>query len=237
MAVSLLSNPVHALVEVLTLRKLVFLFVLLAPLLLIPLVAGSLWWTFAFGLAFTLLASNTMNFYPLSHHTVMLVPVFFAAVPAGMLRISRWVGAQGGDGARALRGLAVGVLVASVLATLRLGALVDNGSFKNWPHAVPYALEEAERARFEWVRGVARGLPPEATVAVSNLLGAHFSARDGVSLYPEVKDADYVVLHAKDVQPKGGVFNVRRVERRGYTVIDRHGDEIFVLRRDAPAGP
>ncbi len=232
-ASSLLSNPAHAVYEVLALKKLVFLAVLLAPLLLTPLFAGAAWWTFGFGLAFTLLASNSVNFYALSHHTVMLFPVMFAAAPAGIGRVSTWVGQHGGDERRCVRALGVGVLVASLLATQRMGALTDNGSFAGWPHAVPYALGETEQARYTWLRGVAQGLPPEASVAVSNHVGAHFSARDHVVFYPEVKDADYQVLHRKDLHPKGGAVNVRSLERRGYVLVDRWDQDIFVLRRKA----
>jgi len=234
-AASVLGNPAHALYEALALRKLVFLLVMLAPLLLLPVLAGSLWWTFAFGLAFTLLASNAMNFFALSHHTVMLFPVFFAAVPAGIERASEIIERLGGARGRGVRALGVGVLVASVLATQRMGALIDNGSFDGWPHAVPYALDAAMLARLQWLRAVEAGLPREASLAVSNGVGAHFSTRDSVFFYPEVKDADYLVLYRLDVHPKGGAMNVRAIERRGYTLIDRHGDEIFVLRRTAPA--
>ena len=234
---SVLSNPAHALYEAVALRKLVFLGVMLAPLLLTPVLAGSLWWTFAFGLAFTLLASNTMNYFALSHHTVMLFPVFFAAVPAGIERASKIVERLGGDRERAVRALGVGVLVASMLATQRMGALINNGSFAGLPHAVPYALDDAMRGRLQWLRAVAAGLPREASVAVSNGVGAHFSTRDKVSFYPEVKDADYLVLYRLDLHPKGGAMNVGALERRGYTLIDRHEDEIFVLRRAAVIGP
>ncbi|HEY0139059.1 MAG TPA: DUF2079 domain-containing protein [Nannocystis sp.] len=234
-AASVLSNPAHAVYEALALRKLVFVLVLLAPLLLLPVLAGSLWWTFAFGLAFTLLASNTMNYFALSHHTVMLFPVFFAAAPAGIDRAAEFFERFGGDRGRAVRALGVGVLVASLLATQRMGALIKNGSFAGWPHAVPYALDEAMLARLQWVRAVEVGLPREASLAVSNSVGAHFSARDNVYFYPEVKDADYLVLARLDVHPKGGAMNVRGLERRGYTLIDRHEDEIFVLRRTGQA--
>ena len=230
-AASLLTNPAHAVVEVLTRPKLVYLAVMLAPLLLLPLLAGSLWWTFAFGLAFTLLASNAMNFSPLSHHTVMLFPVFFAAAPAGIERLAALVARLGGDPGRAVRGLGVGVLVASALATHRLGALVDNDSFRGWPHAVPRALDEAAQARYAWLRAAEQALPRDASLVVSNHVGAHFSARDHVAMYPEHKDGEYLVLHRKDVHPKGGAVDVGRFERRGYTLIDRHADEIFVFRR------
>ena len=230
-ATSLLANPAHAVFQVLTLRKLVFLAVMLAPLLLLPLLAGPLWWTFGFGLAFTLLASNGMNFFPLSHHTVMLFPVLFAAAPAGIERAAAIVERLGGDRARCVRALGVGVLVASLLASQRMGALIDNGSFASGPHAVPYALDESQLARLAWLRGVEATLPREAALAVTNSVGAHFAARDQVSFYPEVKDADFLVLHRMDLHPKGGKVNVPALERRGYVLIDRHADEIFVLRR------
>lgn len=231
-ATSLLTNPGHALTQVLTGPKLVFLAVLLAPLLLLPVLAGRRWWTFGFGLAFTLLASNTMNYYPLSHHTVMLFPVFFAAMPAAIERCAGWVERMGGDRERALRGLGVGVLVAALLATLRLGALVDNGSFRAWPQALSYRLDEGQQARLAWLREVGRGLPATASLAVSNSVGAHFSARDMVFLYPGVKDADWLILHRKDVQPKGGSVDVTRFTRRGYVLSGQWEDEIFVLRRE-----
>ena len=233
-AASLLSNPWHVSLEVLTTPKLVFLAVLLAPLLLLPLLAGRRWWTFGFGLAFTLLASNTMNYSPLSHYTVMLFPALFAATPAAIDRASRWVGRVGGDVDRAVRGLGFGVLVASLLTTLRLGALLENGSFRGWPHALCYRLDETQVARLAWLREVKQGLAPTASVVVSNHVGAHFSARDAVFMYPGVKDADWLILHRKDVNPKGGVVDVRRLTRRGYVLAAQWEDEIFVLRRGEP---
>jgi hypothetical protein len=71
-------------------------------------------------------------------------------------------------------------------------------------------------------------------VAVSNSVGAHFSARDMVFLYPGVKDADWLILHRKDVQPKGGSVDVTRLTRRGYVLSAQWEDEIFVLRREGP---
>lgn len=233
-AASLLTNPWHALLEVLTGPKLVFLAVLLAPLLLLPVVAGRRWWTFGFGLAFTLLATNTMNYYPLSHYTVMLFPALFAATPTGIEAVARWVGRQGGDVDRAVRGVGVGVLVASLLTTLRLGALVENGSFRGWPHGLVYGLDAAQEARVRWLREVKRGLPATASVVVSNHVGSHFSARDTIFMYPGVKDADWLILHRTDVSPKGGAVDVGRWTRRGYVLESQWEAEIFVLRRIGP---
>ena len=230
---SLLSNPAHAVYEVLSAPKLVFLAVLLAPLMLLPLLAGRRWWTYGFGLAFTLLASNTMNYYALSHYTLMLFPVLFAATPAAIDRAAGIALRLGGDRERALRGLGVAVLVASLLATLRLGALVENGSFRGSPHVLPYRLSEAQRGRIAWLRAVAGGIPATASVAASNHVGAHFSARDGVAMYPQVKDADWLVLHSRDLQPKGGAVDVGRFTRRGYVLVEQWEQEIYVLRRDA----
>lgn len=230
-AASLVSNPWHALIEVLTGPKLVFLAVVLAPLMLLPLLAGRRWWTFGFGLAFTLLASNAMNYAPLSHYTVMLFPALFAATPAAIARGSRWVGRVGGDVDRAVRALGVAVLVAASLTTLRLGALLENGSFRGWPHALSYHLDATQLARLAWLREVRRGLPATASVVVSNHVGAHFTARDTVFMYPGVKDADWLILHRMDVSPKGGAVDVGRLTRRGYVLEAQWADEIFVLRR------
>lgn len=233
-AATVLGNPGYVLTQVLIARKLVFLAVMLAPLLLVPLCAGPLWWTFGYGLAFTLLATNPMNYAPLSHYSVVLFPLLFAAAPAGISRVAALVERLGGDAGRATRALGVGVLVASVLATLRLGALVDNGSLRGFPHSLVYALDDAAQAQYQWLRAAAERVPPDASIAASNHVGAHFSARDRVYFYPEVKDADYLIVHRKDLRPKGGDVDVEALRRRGYVLIDHFDKEIFVLRRGDP---
>lgn len=233
-AATVLGNPGYVLTQVLIARKLVFLAVMLAPLLLVPLCAGPLWWTFGYGLAFTLLATNPMNYAPLSHYSVVLFPLLFAAAPAGISRVAALVERLGGDAGRATRALGVGVLVASVLATLRLGALVDNGGMRGFPHSLVYALDDAAQAQYQWLRAAAERVPPDASIAASNHVGAHFSARDRVYFYPEVKDADYLIVHRKDLRPKGGDVDLEGLRRRGYVLIDHFDKEIFVLRRGDP---
>ena len=85
-----------------------------------------------------------------------------------------------------------------------------------------------------WLREVRRGLPATASVVVSNHVGAHFTARDTVFMYPGVKDADWLILHRMDVSPKGGAVDVGRLTRRGYVLEAQWADEIFVLRRIEP---
>jgi uncharacterized membrane protein len=230
-AATLLANPGYVLTQVLVARKLLFLFVMLAPLLLLPLFAGPLWWTFGYGLAFTLLASNAMNYAPLSHYAVVLFPLLFAAAPAGVARVSALVERLGGDAARASRALGIGVLVASVAASLRLGALVDNGSYRGFPHALVYALDDHARARHAWLVAAASRIPAEASVSASNHVGAQVSARDRVYFYPDVEDADYLIVHRTDLRPKGGEVDIAALERRGYVLIDRFDRDVFVLRR------
>ena len=92
----------------------------------------------------------------------------------------------------------------------------------------------ATRARLAWLREVRRGLPATASVVVSNHVGAHFTARDTVFMYPGVKDADWLILHRMDVSPKGGAVDVGRLTRRGYVLEAQWADEIFVLRRIEP---
>jgi uncharacterized membrane protein len=230
-AATLLANPGYVLTQVLVARKLLFLFVMLAPLLLLPLFAGPLWWTFGYGLAFTLLASNAMNYAPLSHYAVVLFPLLFAAAPAGVARVSALVERLGGDAARASRALGIGVLVASVAASLRLGALVDNGSYRGFPHALVYALDDHARARHAWLVAAASRIPASASVSASNHVGAQVSARDRVYFYPDVEDADYLIVHRTDLRPKGGEVDIAALERRGYVLIDRFDRDVFVLRR------
>jgi len=165
---------------------------------------------------------------------VMLFPALFAATPAALARGSRWVGRVGGDVDAAVRALGVAVLVAASLTTLRLGALLDNGSFRGWPQALSYRLDETQQARLAWLREVRRGLPATASVVVSNHVGAHFTARDTVFMYPGVKDADWLILHRMDVSPKGGAVDVGRLTRRGYVLEAQWAGEIFVLRRIEP---
>lgn len=234
---TLLVNPGFALLQVLTARKLVYLVTVLAPLLALPLLGGALWWTFGFGLAFTLLATNPLNFSALSHHAVALFPALFAAAPAGLERASVLIERLGGSAPRARRALAVGVLVAAAMLSWRFGALVVTDAYRGEPHVAPAGLDDAARARLAWVERVAAAIPAGATLGVTNHVGAHFAARDRVFLYPdparrgvEALALEYLVFDRRDFRDRGDA-ELRGLERRGFQVLDRHGDALYFLRR------
>lgn len=233
---TLVTNPGYALLHVATARKLGYLAALLAPVLALPLLAGSAWWTFGYGLAVNLLATNHMNFSPYSHHAVALFPVLFAAAPAGLQRAAELGGRLGGDASRVRRALALGVVVAALVMSARFGAFVDVKALRGEPHLAVTELDEAARARLEWVRRAAAQIPGDAAVAASNHIGAHLAARDRIFFFPdpERRSFDFVLLDRRDFRERGE-GQLQGLRRAGFEVIDSHADELFLLRSSRAA--
>lgn len=228
---TVLANPAFVVQHVVHPEKLGYLAVLLAPLLCVPLLQRPMWWMFVYGLAFSLLASGRNLYYPYLHYTVMLFPVFFAASSEGIATLGRLSERLGARATAMQAAIAVGVLTASVLCALELGALGHSREFRAGYVGVVRHLDEAARKRHAWLRELVVQIPDEADLSVSASLGPHVSNRDRVRTFRHFPDAEYLLVRAADLGKKQRRELARRKRRGTYDSVATYGEEIELLRR------
>ena len=199
---TLLSNPGFVLAQVLTDEKVDFVLKLLVPLFGLPLFARGRF-MLAYGAALTLLASRPYLFSIHFQYTSVLIPFLFALAMSALGRIYRGeLFAFGASGPRLARSFAFGMLVTTVLCTVKFGGLLPNASFMGGfrPLSREYNKDHFELAAF--LKKVALTFPRGSRVAGNSRLVTHLGAASSILMLDERQNSDFVVVNV-DVRPFG----------------------------------
>jgi uncharacterized membrane protein len=199
---SLLTNPSFVARVVFTSEKMRFVTELLLPLGFLPLLAKPGRVMLVFGALYCLLASHFAVYSIHFHYACVVFPIAFALAPVGLEQATTGcvVRTLSLEPARLRRALLAGVVVASVLVSVKFGAFVDNSSFRLATGPIARGLTSDERADYEWVEAAVAKLPPGASVGVSNRLGPHVSNRESVFFYPNGPKTEFVLVHRGDLR-------------------------------------
>ena len=226
LVLSVLTNPVAVARLVWTPEKLRFVVELLLPLGFLPLFASRGRVMLIFGALYCLLASHFAVYSIHFHYASVVFPIAFALAPLGLRdvvggRIGRGFGL---DPARLRRAMLAGVVVASVLLSVKLGAFVDNASFRTATGPIARSLSADERDDYAWVEDAAAKIPQGASVGVSNRLGPHVSNRERVFFYPNGPKTDYVFMSRPDLRADDLARHDALVESGELVSIAERGD-------------
>jgi uncharacterized membrane protein len=181
------------------------------------------------------------------HYTATIIPVLFAAVPLGLMRLWRWLAGGFRRPETALAGERIGRETLALLVLLV--ALAGNYFLGPLPFSLPYAAyggraysRDAHAAALDEAVAL---IPDGAVVSVNNNAGAQLSARRTVYVFPYFAKAEYVL-----VDERHPFFYDREDQRMhrlalGRLVLDNHfrsiyaKDGVYVFQRyDAgPAAP
>ncbi len=231
-----LSNPIYALQVLAKEDKLRFLVQLLLPLLFLPLLAGRARLLWLYGLVFIGLASRP-NMYALNfQYSSVLFPMLFAATPMALadLHASPALRRVGLDPARLRAGLVAGMIVASALTSWKFGVLVENSAFMaGWQPLIRHP-GPADELRYRRVQEMIARIPPEAAVSASSEIGAQLSNRAKIYRWPEVRDAEYLLLGAWRFEAKEKA-KLDELERGKFERLDEHEGILLLQRRSGPA--
>jgi uncharacterized membrane protein len=174
------------------------------------------------------------------HYTATIVPILFAAVPLGLMRLWRWLGGGFQKSESALAGQRVSRETLALLVLLC--ALAGNYVLGPLPFSLPYAAYDgsdyARDAHAAALNEAVALIPPGVPVSVNNNAGAQLSARPVVYVFPYFADAEYVL-----VDEKHPFFYDREDERLhrlalGRLVLDPRfrsiyaKDGVYVFKRD-----
>jgi uncharacterized membrane protein len=193
---TLLTNPAFVVELIAREKKIHYLLVIFVPLLFLPAWSGRARVMLLYGLAFILLASKSAVYSPHFQYSAVLLPVAIALAPVGLRRLQE---ARSNDGSltRVIMGC---VLVASLLVSWKYGAIVENNSFRGGFRPVARSLTVDMQDRYDSFVELISQIEPDASVSVTDRIGAHVSNRAKVHSLKQNIDTDYYLVEAHDLR-------------------------------------
>lgn len=231
--ISVLTEPIRALLVLLNEDKVFYFVTLLMPLLFLPLISGKKRILMLYGFAFIALASRKYVYSTHFQYSSLLLPFLGLSVADAIasLRDSRWVGAYDLNPARLQKGLLLGMVFTSALLGTQYGVLGPSASFRTGFERPQFQLSESESARHTELREVISRIPPNAAVAADRRTGPHASSRAAIKEYPDWRGADYILLHDRSRKHRRSPRYDRLLKEQNY-VVD-YESKLFVLLRHA----
>ncbi|MEJ5198270.1 MAG: DUF2079 domain-containing protein, partial [Anaerolineae bacterium] len=205
---TLLTNPLFTVIWILgNPQKLIFLFQIFLPVLFLPLLAPAAAWIVALpALAILLLTSAHTQYDITYHYSAHLIPSVFYLAALGMARL---VGLAAGRGwGRSFRiALAAGLLVATTGMNYLYGPLISKSG-------VRLAMPDGHDAV---VASFVAQIPREASVSAMSDIVTHLTARRTAYLFPDVADAEYLLL---DTDPRANFWPHEGLKARDRAIRD-----------------
>lgn len=234
LVLNLISNPVHALQMLCKEAKLRFFVQLLLPLLFVPLFAGRARMLWLYGLVFIGLASRPNMFALNFQYSSVLFPMLFIATPEALARLgkSKHLRALGVAPSRLRPALLMSMLVASSLTSWKFGVFVPNNAFLAGWQPLTRSPGKRLRLRSDHVREMVAAIPADAAVSASSEIGSQLSNREKLYRWPDLRDAEYLLLGVWRFG-KGEKQRVKTLKRRRFELIDSF-DGVELLRRRPP---
>ncbi|MBX3129166.1 MAG: DUF2079 domain-containing protein [Polyangiaceae bacterium] len=215
---TLITNPVFTLGKIATQEKLVFVLHMLVPLAFLPIRRSWFWPALLPGTLTTLLTTGYAPTVSLGfHYTLLWSPYLWVTVPLALAVIR-----DGSlDGKARMRAAFVALLVCSAGLSYNLGAFARPPNFKVGFQTFDFKLEPAHRSRYAELRELVEMLPPDASVCMTEIVGAHAANRvNALSMRAGPQDAEYLLVSQKDFDAK---LMVPALDRGEYGVLARRG--------------
>ncbi|MCB9569018.1 MAG: DUF2079 domain-containing protein [Myxococcales bacterium] len=233
LVLSLVTNPIYALGVLCKEEKLIFMIQLLLPLAFLPLFAGRARILWLYGMAFIGLASRPHVFALNFQYSAVLFPMLFAATPQALAKIgeSPRLRTLGIDGTRARAAAVAAILAASTLVSWKFGVLVENTAFKAGWQPLTRDPDAKLRLRADRTREMVAKIPADAAVSASSEIGPQLSNRERIYRWPDVRDAEYMLLGAWRFNG-GERARLDRQAKTTFEVIDEHDGVILLKRRE-----
>ena len=204
---TLFTNPVYTVMSILgNQQKLIFLFQMLLPVLFLPLLAPALAWIPALPALGVLLLTSAYTQYSITYHySAHLIPfIFFLAIlgAARFLDMPHGATTETEDASSApvrarprpkTIALAASLLVASLAMSYQFGQIISKQG-PAFPRPDPHAAV---------VESFVRQIPRDAVVSTMSDIATHLTARRTIYLFPDVADAEYLLL---DTDPRANYW-------------------------------
>jgi hypothetical protein len=184
-AINFITNPLETVRHALfTMDGLEYLYLLLVPLLFLPVFGIEFLLPGAGDLFANLLSANPMPRSIFAYHSATLVPVLIVGAIYGGRRISRWISMF-----TPVRQATVALAVTLLLGWLFFPFFSLPGGYYFWEPKQVIAFSDVDYAIIREL------VPPEMSLSVQANVGAHFTQRHEVYVYPaQAGNVDVIVL-------------------------------------------
>jgi uncharacterized membrane protein len=208
----LAQGPMLGITRALALDKMDYVAKILVPLLGLPLLPrGRI--LLAYGAVVALLGASPEVSSLYFEHSTFITPFVFVLGVGGLARLASGARPLGSlSGARLARALALGMLVASVLCSVKFGALAENASFHAGSRSLARSPSPDHAKLSLWLRKLSRSFPKGAKVAATSTLLPHLGSVSHLYAIEDRAQADYVIGSMK-----------QRILSRELTVEESHG--------------
>ncbi len=224
---TLLTNPLFTLKHVLTEEKIYYLMHLLVPLVFLPARKWYLWAAFIPGAILTLLVTDYKPPTMFSFQYVMhWAPYIFVAAVLALEATFR----RPDSGRARAHAAVVAMVLASAALSYNYGAFpLRDKSLESGYHQITFSYSEKERERYADLQELLKHLPPKASVAATERVGAHVSARVGFySLRRGSHGAEYLIARKSGLRlDRTRPVLLEALKSGKYGVFHREGE--FVL--------
>lgn len=231
--ISLLTEPVRALLVVFKEAKLVYFLKLLMPLLFLPLFSGKKRILMLYGFAFIAFASRKYVYSTHFQYSSLLIPFLALSVADAVvsLRDAWWVKAYDLNAARLQKSILLGIVFTSALLGSQYGVIGPNNSFRTGFEKLQWRLSESDVARHSELRDMIARIPPDAAVTADRRSVPHLSNRETIKEYPRWRGADYILLYDRAGRHRREARYKRLLKEQNY-VVD-YESKLFVLLKHA----
>jgi uncharacterized membrane protein len=204
---TLISNPAFVFKTLLTPEKLAYVLHIMAPLAFLPFRRRYLAMAILPGFAFTLLTSGYKHTVSIDfQYSSYYFPYIF---PAAVVAL-RAIGGQPAnpdlpadpptpEGLRRRRAALAAVCFLSVAFSYHYGALIKRDEFKSGFSRIEFKMKDTERERYRDLVAIKQHIPRDASVAATEHIAPHISARASFYCFRKsIGPADYVLVGPVD---------------------------------------
>lgn len=181
---SALASPAQLIREFFSLPKIAYFEVLMGSLLFLPILAGRWFLPVLFGLMPIMLNSQTGFLTITYHHAASFLAFIFFT----MMIVVRYFGR-----CLKIRTKRLQLIILTVQGLIISGAIFTNFLPNNYCKSY-FCVRKYEKIGIINISKAAKMIPKDASLSVSNNLGAHFDKRKSLYVFPRVEEADYVLV-------------------------------------------
>ena len=225
---TLISNPFFALSTFVRSAKLTYALHMLAPLVFLPLRRPAFLLLFLPGAFLTLMTTGYWPTISISfQYTSNWIPFLFGSTVLALYLIER------GEQGRVRSAAAVGALLVVMLShSYNFGAILQHESFIGGFGRVNFEMDETARNRYDDLRGVLSHIPPDASVAATEYMSPHVSAREKSYIFRyDVGPVDFILLSENEMSGDLRRTLAAKFKQTPYGLFSKGKREFFLFKR------
>lgn len=239
MLVTLFTNPMHLVRQVLAEHKVLYVLQLLVPLAFLPLLGGKRLFTCLYGIAITFLVSRKAVCSIAYQYPTFLYPFFFAMVPAVLSNIEEFTLVKKFNihSNRLVAALAIAILASTVCVSYNFGVFHENTAFRAGHSKFERIPTEKKQKRYKVVKKLQTMVPDESSVSATLFIGTHFAIRDSIFQFKKLEETDYYIVYDSDIRDKFLRKKYKKFLRKmPYDLIFNEMNLKLFIRRDLNKG-